>query len=117
MDKALSIVTALAFGFMMILLVWLLSSHSPDLAQKSLATGLTAMGGPTGFWGGCLLVAAVVLAMYGLHELVNLWMGRSIIEYLRERGRSDARIAAQLDTMPISRGLKRRLREHLAHKV
>jgi hypothetical protein len=116
MDKAISAIAAILMGAVMLLAAWLLSDNGLDLGQKSLATGLAAVGGPTGLWGGVGLVLAVVAATYWLHEIMNVWLGRSIIAYLRERGRTDAQIAAQLDTMPISRGLKRRLKESAAER-
>jgi hypothetical protein len=114
MDKAVSAIAAILLGAVMLLAAWFLSSDSPDLGQRSLTAGLTAMGGPAGLWGGVALVLAAVGAAYGLHEIMNVWVGRSIIAYLKERGRTDDRIIAQLGTMPISRGLKQRLRKWVA---
>jgi len=112
-DKVLSIVSGVLVSAMMILVAWLGSTRSLDFDRKSLGRGLAAMGGPLGLAGGIILVVAVGVAVYGVHELVNVGFGRAIIRRLRSRGRSDADIAAQLDTMPISRGLKRQLKKDL----
>jgi hypothetical protein len=113
MDKVLSIASAILMSGMMLLVAWLGSTRDFEFGRKSLGPGLTVIGGPLGMTGGIVLVIAVGVAIYGLHEIANASVGRMIVRRLRRRGRPDGDIAAQLDTMPISRGLKERLKKGL----
>ena len=111
MDKALSITMAILMVLCFLALVWLASGgfgiHAPT---RSLGQGITQFGGPLGFWGGLGLMAAVGMAVYGLHELCNLWAGRTYVRHLMGKGLAPDAIAAKVDVLPLSRGLKKRMK-------
>jgi hypothetical protein len=91
--------------------VWFLSAGlTLDPADKSLAKGLALYGGPLGFWGGVALVAAVAVAIYGLHELCNYWVGFAYVKVLHGQGCTGEHLDARIDRLPLSRGLKRRMK-------
>jgi hypothetical protein len=60
-----------------------------------------------------VLVVAVGISIYGLHELCNLWAGRALVRALRRRGHSAESIAARIDALPISRDLKAKMKEEM----
>ena len=112
MDKALSIGSAVVLASLMLFAAWLFSGGPEwtDGRQQPLAEVLRQLGGPLGFWGGALLVAAMAVSVYGLHELGNLWAGRAFIRALRRRGVPPESMAARIDALPVSRGLKLKMK-------
>jgi len=111
MDKALSIGAAIILTLCLLYFLWFLSAGlTLDPADKSLAKGLTLFGGPLGFWGGVALVAAVAAAIFGLHELCNYWVGFAYVKVLQGQGCTGERLEARIDRLPLSRGLKRRMK-------
>ena len=111
MDKALSIGSAIVIALAMLAVVWFVSGGD-DLFHpraRSLEGGLARLGGPLGFWGGLGMVLAVGGAVYGLHELCNLWAGRAYVTHLKSQGLDRTAIAARVDALPVSGGLRRRM--------
>jgi hypothetical protein len=110
-DKALSIGSAILMAGLIVFAAWLFSGGFPfDRTERSLAHGLAAFGGPLGLWGGIGLVVVVGVAMYALHELCNYWIGLSFVRGFQKQRYSADAICARIDTIPISRGLKERLK-------
>jgi hypothetical protein len=121
MDKAFSIGQAIVIAALLLFIAWLFSGGSglnllgpawgsEQPAERSLSAALEMLGRPLGTWGGVGLLMAVGLACYGLQELLNYWFGLVILKTLRNRGLPPETIAARIDSVPISKGLKRRLK-------
>ncbi len=111
MDKAVSIGAAIIVALCLLCFVWLFSTGlTLDPADKSLAKGLALYGGPLGFWGGVALVAAVAVAIYGLHQLCNYWIGVAYVKVLQGQGCTGESLDARIDRLPLSRGLKKRMK-------
>jgi len=126
-DKALSIVTAVAFVLAALLVGWLLSGGTacgPDIdygfprsQPRSLAGGVALLGGPLGTWGGVVMLTGIGLVTYGLQELCNYWFALVIVRSLAKSGRRADEIAARIDRSPVSGGLKKRLKRWLDKKA
>ena len=119
MDRALSIVTAIAFVMCALLVGWFLSGGQNliggidyDLPgrPRSLAGGVALLGGTLGTWGGIILLAGIGLFIYGLQELCNYWFGLILVKSLRKANHPREEIIAKIDRSPVSRGLKKRLK-------
>jgi hypothetical protein len=116
MDKAVSIVTGLMMSGLLVFMAWMVSGGFPfNESPRNLSYALSVMGGPLGFWGGTGLVVASGLAAYFLQEMCNYWLGLSVVRGLEAHGNSYETLAAKLDSMPISAGLKRRLKAAAKH--
>ncbi|MBE3070036.1 MAG: hypothetical protein IMZ66_07350 [Planctomycetes bacterium] len=117
MDKALSIGSAVILALCVLYFVWFFSAGlTLDTRDKSLAVGLVAFGGPLGFWGGVGLVAAMGVAIYGLHELCNYWVGFAYVKLLQGQGHAGEELQGRIDRLPVSRGLKKRLKAAAARQ-
>jgi hypothetical protein len=121
MDKAFSIGQAIVLVALFLFIAWLFSGGfglgllgqgwgAERPAERSLSAALEMLGGPLGRWGGVGLLAAVGLACYGLQEILNYWFGLAILKAMKSRGLAPDAIAARIDAVPISKGLKRRLK-------
>lgn len=121
MDKAFSIGQAIILAALLLFIAWLASggaglnllepswgSERPD--ERSVSAALEMLGGPLGQWGGVGLLVILGMAFYGLQELLNYWFGLALLKALRTRGLPPEAIAARIDGVPISKGLKRRLK-------
>ena len=117
MDKVLSIGSAVILSLCVLCFVWLFSAGlTLDAHDRSLARGLAAFGGPLGFWGGLGLVAAMGAAIYGLHELCNYWVGFAYVKLLRGQGHAGEELQGRIERLPVSRGLKKRLKAAAARQ-
>ena len=121
MDKAFSIGQAIVLVALFLFIAWLFSGGvglgllgqgwgAERPAERSLSAALEMLGGPLGLWGGIGLLAVLGLACYGLQEILNYWFGLAIVKALKSRGHPPEGIAARIDAVPISKGLKRRLK-------
>jgi hypothetical protein len=111
MDKVFSIGAAILLGGLFLFSAWLISGGFDFFeGQQSLRLAVTQLGGPAGAWGGTLLILAIAAAVYWVHEKLNFFAGRKFVETLKGRGFSDEVIAARIEAMPLSRGLKKRLK-------
>ena len=121
MDKAFSIGQAIVLVALVLFIAWLFSGGvglnllgpawgSERPAERSVSAALEMLGGPLGPWGGVGLLAVLGLACYGLQEILNYWFGLAIVKTLKSRGHPPEGIAARIDAVPISKGLKRRLK-------
>jgi hypothetical protein len=121
MDKAFSIGQAIILVALLLFIAWLFSGGvslsllgqgwgAERLAERSLSAALEMLGGPLGWWGGIGLLAVLGLTCYGLQEILNYWFGLAIVKALKSQGHPPEGIAARIDAVPISKGLKRRLK-------
>jgi hypothetical protein len=121
MDKAFSIGQAIVLAALFLFIAWLFSGGfglgllgqgwgAERPAERSLSAALEMLGGPLGLWGGVGLLAVLGLACYGLQEILNYWFGLAILKAMKSRGLAPDAIAARIDAVPISKGLKRRLK-------
>ena len=121
MDKAFSIGQAIILVALLLFIAWLFSGggglnllgpawDSERPAERSVSAALEMFGGPLGAWGGIGLLAVLGLACYGLQEILNYWFGLALLKSLRNSGLPPEAIAARIDAVPISKGLKRRLK-------
>lgn len=121
MDKVLSLGCAILLPLVMVLIAYICSGgrgldlvHSPPGAPpRSLRGAMELLGGRFGTWGGVGLVVATAAAVYGIHEIFNYWMGLAVIKGLEASGHAPPAIAARIEKLPLSRGLKRRLRARI----
>ena len=122
MDRALSIVTAIAFVMCALLVGWFLSGGQNLIGgidyglperPRSLAGGVALLGGTLGTWGGIILLAGIGLVIYGLQELLNYWFGLILVRSMMNAKHPTQEIIAKIDRSPVSRGLKNRLKRWL----
>jgi hypothetical protein len=121
-DKALSIITALAFVLAALLVGWGLSGgrslidgidYDLPARPRSLAEGVAVLGGPLGTWGGVVLLGGIGLVIYGLQELCNYWFALLLVGSMKRAKHPTEEMVAKIDRSPISRGLKKRLKRWL----
>jgi len=121
MDKAFSIGQAIILVALFLFIAWLFSGGvglgllgqgwgSERPAERSLSAALEILGGPLGPWGGVGLLVVLGLACYGLQEILNYWFGLALVKALKSQGLPPESIADRIDAVPISKGLKRRLK-------
>ena len=111
MDKVVEKLVALGVPGLVLLVV----IGTTGLAGgAALTAALALLGGPGGMIGGLVVLGLLVLvsnavAKYGVEAIF-----KKVVEGLRRNGTSDEEIRQKVDGYPISRGLKRRILEHLA---
>src|SRR5437588_10369307 len=106
-------IVALLVGFGIPGLVLLVAVATAGVAGgAAVVVALAVLGGPLGMLGGIallgvLLVISKALTEYGLEVIL-----RRLLAGLKQKGHSKADILKTIDSYPISRGLKAKLREH-----
>ena len=80
----------------------------------AIVAALAALGGPFGMFGGIALLGVAVLvsdaiARYGVEVIF-----RKVVEGLKKNGITEEEIRRKVQHYPISKGLKKRLLEHLS---
>jgi hypothetical protein len=116
MDRAISATASVMLAGLLLLAAWLFSGGQFwfQWQQRPLREVVAALGGPLGFGGGVTLLVGVVLATYGLHQIVNFYTGVAILRYFRRRGHTEESLAEKVRKAPLSRPMKRRLLAALA---
>jgi hypothetical protein len=111
MDRAISATASVMLAGLLLLAAWLFSGGQFwfQWQQRPLREVVAALGGPLGVGGGVTLLAGVVLATYGLHQIVNFYTGVAILRYFRRRGHTGESLAEKVRKAPLSRPMKRRL--------
>ena len=79
----------------------------------AITTALAALGGPLGMLGGIALLGLLMMLSNGLSEYGFEAVYKGVVKRLHEQGIDNAEIVAKIDSYPISRSLKRSLREAL----
>ncbi|MBE3098680.1 MAG: hypothetical protein IMZ44_16315 [Planctomycetes bacterium] len=111
MDRVISASASVVLAGLVLSVAWLFSGGWDWVAwqQRPLAEAVAALGGPLGWWGGIILLVGVVLATYGLHQMVNFYTGEAVIRFFRRRGHTEESLAEKVRKAPLSRPMKRRL--------
>jgi TRAP-type C4-dicarboxylate transport system permease small subunit len=111
MDRVISASASVVLAGLVLSVGWLFSGGWDWVAwqQRPLAEVIAALGGPLGWWGGIVLLVGVVLATYGLHQMVNFYTGVAVIRFFRRRGHTEESLAEKVRKAPLSRPMKRRL--------
>lgn len=107
-DKAAEIIAAL--GVPGLVLVMLMAA-SPWYGAAAMTSSLAILGGPLGMAGGLaalpvLTLIAILLTRFGFEQVFQ-----AVLNGLRKKGKTKEEILEIIDSYPISKGLKRKLRE------
>jgi hypothetical protein len=79
----------------------------------ALLAAISTMGGPLGILGGIVAIAALALAVNALSEYSFEYIGKKVVEKLKEDGHSEYEIREEINGYPISDDLKRKILEVL----
>lgn len=79
----------------------------------ALTTALALLGGPFGMLGGIAVLGILGLISKGLAEYGFERVFTEIVEELNAKGKSKADIASEIESYPISRDLKLKIKDHL----
>jgi len=111
MDRVISATASVVLAGLVLSVAWLFSGGWDWIAwrQRPLTEVIAALGGPLGWWGGIILLVGVVLATYGLHQMVNFYTGEAVIRFFRRRGHTEESLAEKVRKAPLSRPMKRKL--------
>ena len=111
MDRVISASASVVLAGLVLSVAWVFSGGQFwfEWRQRPLAEVIAALGGPLGWWGGIILLVGVVLATYGLHQMVNFYTGVAVIRFFRRRGHTEESLAEKVRKAPLSRPMKRRL--------
>jgi len=111
MDRVISASASVVLAGLVVSVAWIFSGGQFwfEWRQRPLAEVIAALGGPLGWWGGIILLVGVVLATYGLHQMVNFYTGVAVIRFFRRRGHTEESLAEKVRKAPLSRPMKRRL--------
>ena len=112
MDRVISASASVVLAGLVLSVAWLFSGGWDWVAwqQRPLTEAIAALGGPLlGWWGGIILLVGVVLATYGLHQMVNFYTGVAVLRYFLRRGHTEESLAEKVRKAPLSRPMKRRL--------
>ena len=79
----------------------------------ALTTALAALGGPVGMLGGIAMLGLLVVISKALTEYGIEAIFKAVLAELRKKGKSKEDILRQVDGYPISKELKRTLKEYV----
>ena len=91
------------------LVILAIASTSTLVGGAALIMTLSTLGGPFGIMGGVAAVALFALAVDALSEYSFEYVGKKVVEGLREDGKSDWEIRNQINGYPISDDLKNKI--------
>ena len=111
MDRVISATASVVLAGLVVSVAWIFSGGQFwfEWQQRPLAEVIAALGGPLGWWGGIVLLVGVVLATYGLHQMVNFYTGVAVIRFFRRRGHTEESLAEKVRKAPLSRPMKQKL--------
>lgn len=110
MDEVVSKLVALGVPGLVLLVAIAISGAAGGAA---IVAALAFLGGPFGMLGGLATLALITLVSdsigkYGVHTIF-----RNVVDGLVEKGKSKRQIRKEIDSYPITKGLKNKLHEHL----
>lgn len=91
------------------LVILAIGATSTLVGGASIIMALSTMGGPFGIMGGVAAVALLALAVDALSEYGFEYIGKKVVERLKEEGKSDWEIRNEVNSYPISDDLKSKI--------
>ena len=109
-DKIVSIL----IGFGVAGLVLLVAVEVAGVAGgAAIVVALAVLGGPLGMLGGIAVLAVLLLISKGLAEYGFEKIFRAVLRGLKKKGLSKSDILVKIESYPISRSLKAKLKQHI----
>ena len=91
------------------LVILAIGATSTLYGGAAIIMGLSTIGGPFGVMGGLAAVALLALAIDALSEYSFEYIGKKVVEGLKEEGKSDWEIRNEINSYPISDDLKNKI--------
>jgi len=110
MDKIVATVAGLGIPGLVLLVAVSASGFS---GAAALTTALAALGGPLGMLGGIALLGVLVVMFRGISKYGFDKIYEAVIKNLLEKGETKDSILEKIENYPISKDLKRKLKELL----
>lgn len=110
MDKLVSKIVALGVPGLVLLIA---ISATGFVGAAALTTALAALGGPLGMLGGIAVLGLLVLISGGLSKYGFDKIYEAVVKKLLEKGETKESILKKIGNYPISKDLKRKLKELL----
>jgi len=112
MDKIVATVAGLGIPGLVLLVALSVSGFA---GAAALTTALAALGGPLGMLGGIALLGVLVVMSHGISKYGFDKIYEAVIKNLLEKGETKDSIREKIENYPISKDLKRKLKELLAN--
>ena len=110
MDKLVSKIAALGVPGLVLLVAMSATGYA---GAAALTTALAALGGPLGMLGGIAVLGLLVLISGGLSKYGFDKIYEAVVKKLLEKGETKESIIKKIENYPISKDLKRKLKELL----
>lgn len=110
MDKLVDKIAALGVPGLILLVVMSISGWA---GAAAITTALSFLGGPFGMLGGIAVLGILGLISKGLSDFGFEAIFKTTVEELRRRGSSRADIEGEIESYPISRDLKLKIKDYL----
>jgi hypothetical protein len=102
-DKLVGSIVALGVPGLVLLIAMAVSGWA---GAAALTTALAALGGPVGMLGGVALLGVLGLISYGISQYGFEKIVIAVIKQLRKQGRKKEDVIRQVQSYPMSRGMK-----------
>lgn len=109
-DTIISKLAAVGIPGLVILAV---GATSTLVGGAAIIMALSTLGGPFGIMGGIAAVALLAVTIDALSEYSFEYIGKKVVEQLKEEGKSDYEIRNEIDGYPISDDLKLKIKSIL----
>jgi len=110
MDKLVDKIAALGVPGLILVVAMAFTGWA---GAAAITTALAFLGGPLGMLGGIAVLGLLSLISKGLADYGFESIFKAVVEKLREDGKSHADIEREVDSYPISRELKLKIKDHL----
>lgn len=110
MDQVVDKIVALGVPGLVLVTVMGLTGWA---GAAAITTALATLGGPVGMLGGIAVLGILGLISQSLTQYGFETLSKAVVERLVEEGRSREQIKAQIDSYPISRELKLKIKAHI----
>ncbi len=114
MDQLVNILASLGVPGLVLLAAMFFTGW---VGSAALTTALAALGGPFGMLGGIAALGILGLIAKGLSDYGFEAVFKAVVDELRRKGKSKDDIEKEVDSYPISRDLKLKIKEHLRTMV
>jgi hypothetical protein len=102
-DKVIKTIAGLGVPGLVLLVAMAVSGWA---GAAALTTALAALGGPLGMLGGIALLGVLALLSWAIAEYGFEKIAVAVIKELRRKGRKRADVLKEIESYPISRGMK-----------